>query len=506
MARILVVAAAVHLCTAIPWQENLPALLEIHPKSTLYWQTLGAKGGGTVSGKHYTRKDCFQKALEGDLRIVGTTMIAKVWTISGSMGGVTVKGKHYTPKECEQKALELDPKLAEAWYYLGNHGGGTVNYRSYTPKECYQKALELDPRFTEAWYYLGVHGGDTVKDKSYTPKECYQKALEVNPRFTEAWYNLGNHGGGTVKYKSYTLKECYQKALELDPKLAEAWVNLGVHGGGTVKDKSYTLKECFQTALELDGEHGWYKHETKASAWYNLGVHGGGTVGSQTYSRTQCFEKAQELYRQVLNNSLARLPKTVDTKEDFAAVAEELLEGDLKEEFRTKMTVIFLLCKVHSPSCTAKATAELAMWRTDLARKLPSVPAEVAGAVLDGVLSVLTCDSTTVKEGLSQELIKKAACHARNSWKLHHPRRLTWRDESKAWGGLLAGWFWVCLVERPAASSPTLATPPQSGFGRCGRRLQDEVSLDSLAEQSHKVPQEPRSCPGPCLRPWPWHC
>ena len=116
-----------------------------------------------------------------------------------------------------------------------------------------------------------------------------------------------------------------------------------------------------------------------------MGVHGGGTVGSQTYSRTQCFEKAQELYNHGLQSLLAQLPKTVNTKHHFAAVAEELLEGDSKKEFRAKMTVIFLLCKVHAPSCTAKATAELAMWRRDLARKLPSVPAEVSGAVLDGV-------------------------------------------------------------------------------------------------------------------------
>ena len=107
MARILVFVAAVHLCTARPWKEHLEALLEIHPKSTRLWKTLGATGGGTVKGKHYAMKDCFRKALEVDPKFSGA---GPVWALLGLKGGVTVKGKHYTPKECYQNTLELDPK------------------------------------------------------------------------------------------------------------------------------------------------------------------------------------------------------------------------------------------------------------------------------------------------------------------------------------------------------------------------------------------------------------
>ena len=54
-----------------------------------------------------------------------------------------VDGKHYSKKECFVKALELNSNLATAWEDLAKVGGGVVNARFYSKAECYSKAKAL---------------------------------------------------------------------------------------------------------------------------------------------------------------------------------------------------------------------------------------------------------------------------------------------------------------------------------------------------------------------------
>lgn len=79
----------------------------------------------------------------GNVRqIVQNGMNADAWFNLGVVGGGSVQGRYYSKKECYQKALDIEPEFANAWYNLGNlgvDGGGWVQGRRYSQKECYEK-------------------------------------------------------------------------------------------------------------------------------------------------------------------------------------------------------------------------------------------------------------------------------------------------------------------------------------------------------------------------------
>ena len=92
---------------------------------------------------------------------------------------LTDGGLQYSKKDCYQKALECDPKDAVTWKNLGNAGGGTVGGLQYPKKDCYQKALECGPWYTNAWSNLGSVGGGTVGGIVYTAAECKNRCAEL---------------------------------------------------------------------------------------------------------------------------------------------------------------------------------------------------------------------------------------------------------------------------------------------------------------------------------------
>merc|ERR1712166_258472 len=225
-----------------------------------YWHCLGYAGGGTVDGKSYSQKECFQEALNIH------PQYTEAWNLLGIVGGFTQAGKSYSKKECYQEALNIDPQYSTAWCNLGAAGGGKVAAQSYSPRRCYIEALKIDPQYTKAWCNLGVKTGvnpvlSTLAGKSYSKKECFQEALKIDPQHKVAWLSLGNAGGGTLAGKSYSNKECYLEALKIDPRYSMAWNNLGNAGYEegftyevefTVDGKSYSKKECYQEALKID--------------------------------------------------------------------------------------------------------------------------------------------------------------------------------------------------------------------------------------------------------------
>ena len=116
----------------------------------------------------------------------------------GFLGGGTVGGRTYTERECYETALTHDATYADAWCGLGAVGGGTVGGRTYTKKKCYETALAHDATYLNAWYNLGVVGGGAVGGRTYTKKECYETALTHDATYALAWNGLGAVGGGTV--------------------------------------------------------------------------------------------------------------------------------------------------------------------------------------------------------------------------------------------------------------------------------------------------------------------
>ncbi|CAK0869320.1 unnamed protein product [Prorocentrum cordatum] len=177
---------------------------------------------------------------------------ADAWRNLGIAGGGTVSGRAHSEKECYEKALQINPEHAVAWCNLGFAGGGTVSGRAHSKKECYEKALQINPEDAVAWYNLGVAGGGTVSGRAHSKKECYEKALQINPEHAVPWCNLGFAGGGTVSGRAHSEKECYEKALQINPEDADAWNNLGVAGGGTVSGRAHSEKECYEKALQID--------------------------------------------------------------------------------------------------------------------------------------------------------------------------------------------------------------------------------------------------------------
>merc|ERR1712166_906833 len=215
-----------------------------------------------INCEEYTRRQCYEKCRTLDR----DSNKARYWHCLAYAGGGTVDGKSYSQKECFQEALNIDPQYTEAWNLLGNLGGFTQAGKSYSKKECYQEALNIDPQYSKAWCNLGVKTGvnpvlSTLAGKSYSKKECFQEALKIDPQHKVAWLSLGNAGGGTLAGKSYSNKECYLEALKIDPRYSMAWNNLGNAGYEegftyevefTVDGKSYSKKECYQEALKID--------------------------------------------------------------------------------------------------------------------------------------------------------------------------------------------------------------------------------------------------------------
>ncbi|CAK9025733.1 unnamed protein product, partial [Durusdinium trenchii] len=109
-------------------------------KAEVDWLAI-AEGGGQVGGKTYTKKECFEHAVETDSGNV------KAWYNLGSVGGGAVKGVPYDQKSCYERALECDEKFAYAWYNLGSVGGGAVKGVPYDKKSCYERALECDEKY-----------------------------------------------------------------------------------------------------------------------------------------------------------------------------------------------------------------------------------------------------------------------------------------------------------------------------------------------------------------------
>ena len=231
-----------------PAKSELAAIktLESDPNNPRAWYNLGSEGGGTVAGKGYSPKQCFEMA------VTYAPKHAVAWINLGHAGGGTVAGKAYSPKQCYEMALELDPKYTVAWCNLGTVGGGTVAGKAYSHKQCYELALGLDPKHALTWCNLGVVGGGTVEGQTYSAKQCYEMALNHDAKHAVAWYNLGNAGGGTVEGHDYSAKQCYEMSLEVNPKYGNAWYNLGVLGGGTVMGKAYSQEECYEQALQVD--------------------------------------------------------------------------------------------------------------------------------------------------------------------------------------------------------------------------------------------------------------
>jgi len=115
---------------------------------------------------------------------------AQEWYNLGYGGGGSVSGRAYNSKECFQQALGLKADFPEAWFRLGYLCDGTsVGGRSYSKEEClekskelYEKALELKADNSEAWGWLGVLGGGTVRGQSYNREECFAKQEECEEK------------------------------------------------------------------------------------------------------------------------------------------------------------------------------------------------------------------------------------------------------------------------------------------------------------------------------------
>ncbi|CAK9055263.1 unnamed protein product [Durusdinium trenchii] len=78
---------------------------------------------------------------------------AEVDWLAIAEGGGQVGGKTYTKKECFEHAVETDSGNVKAWYNLGSVGGGAVKGVPYDQKSCYERALECDERAatSEPW-------------------------------------------------------------------------------------------------------------------------------------------------------------------------------------------------------------------------------------------------------------------------------------------------------------------------------------------------------------------
>ena len=59
------------------------------------------------------------------------------------VGGAFVDGQHYTREQCYIKALELNGQYAQAWSSLGFEGGGSVGGQHYTKRQCMDKSRKL---------------------------------------------------------------------------------------------------------------------------------------------------------------------------------------------------------------------------------------------------------------------------------------------------------------------------------------------------------------------------
>lgn len=131
--------------------------------------------------------------------------------------GRSVNGRRYTRAQCYEQALECDLKRPEmVWNALGFYGkGGTVHGRRYSQVECYEKALEIDPKYAQAWYDVGLGGGGSVNGRRYTEAECYEQALQSNPGHTDARRGLHALGRTDVPPRPTVLDagSCYKYFL-----------------------------------------------------------------------------------------------------------------------------------------------------------------------------------------------------------------------------------------------------------------------------------------------------
>lgn len=103
------------------------------------WNNLGLAGGGRVGSRRYTKRECFEQALERDARCWAA------WNNLSFEGGGQVGGVPYSKRECIQRALEVNDTQSCLWHHLALAGGGQVHGARYTGTECSRRAEALEP-------------------------------------------------------------------------------------------------------------------------------------------------------------------------------------------------------------------------------------------------------------------------------------------------------------------------------------------------------------------------
>jgi len=97
-----------------------------------------------AAGKRVCRKESVQNALECSLWPSQVSSRAEGWFLLGVEGGGKVGGTPYSKKVCFQLALEADASHAGSWRNLGVYcGGGEVWGKRYSKAQCMDKSAAL---------------------------------------------------------------------------------------------------------------------------------------------------------------------------------------------------------------------------------------------------------------------------------------------------------------------------------------------------------------------------
>lgn len=168
-------------------------------------KSVEAEGGGNFDGRFFTPAECFSMAIQNDVES------DVYWNALGAVGGGTItllgKTREVGAKDCHIEALKLNPKNDQAWSNLGVHGGttgtGNVGLGDFSQKTCFKKAIELNPRNNIAWGNMGslLYSEDKHKatiiivlneeEVEFTIEDCKMKSLEFSLRDpTKNWHPL----------------------------------------------------------------------------------------------------------------------------------------------------------------------------------------------------------------------------------------------------------------------------------------------------------------------------
>jgi len=341
------------------WEQRAAA----NERSSKAWQAAEewckrgdeATGGGVLVGdRKYSKKECYAFVVAQSHAKERT--YARAWYRLGQLGGHQGSGRVFSRRECYRRAVDSDWEEPLYWLCLASEMSpstyGTTKKitkvlgQDYDVKECCLEALRRHsspPHFSQdhrvlsdsalgyTWSLLGVMGGGTVGDDEYSKAQCFRKALTVgdddpnnNPPYiykSLSWSAFGDCGGGIVGEALYNKRACYIESLEHSVRFeatygycddvhrqVRMWVGLGHANGGRVCNKSFRDKDCFVKALTLRVEH---KSEQQdgyrsfyARVWIALGEDAGGMFGCWNvpmepvggmHTESECYREAIKL-------------------------------------------------------------------------------------------------------------------------------------------------------------------------------------------------------------------